>query len=286
MIRKDQGEVAVLLSMNQEGRVEIESFCLPSRKKKFTRDSLRNAYLAASADATLHDKEAHYELSSYLTSMYSVDIKPLVSKLMPANIAEVVQTQNLNYAKLFDIKRMKRKVSIETPKTFQNFEIPETFENDKISNIKHGFYCINHTPLSSFIYAFSASEIGELKPIRTDICFEPRAILAPRKYKPVAKKVRPILGELPQKFRIIRDIRGDPLQDMPKLSTSPAEFVPTGRYSQERKEIIDKIHAEDFLWPEERMLMHHSMMLQEKGFAWDDTERGKFREDFYQLICL
>ena len=98
--------------------------------------------------------------------------------------------------------------------------------------------------MSSFIHRLSDSEIGELKPTRTDIYFEPRAVLASRKYKPVAKKVKPILGELPQKFRIIRDIKGDPLKDMPKLSTNPPEFEPVGRYTQERKEIIDKIHGD------------------------------------------
>ncbi|KAJ3779488.1 hypothetical protein GGU10DRAFT_240718, partial [Lentinula aff. detonsa] len=72
-----------------------------------------------------------------------------------------------------------------------------------------------------------------------------------RKYKPVAKKVKPIIGELPQRFRIIREITGDPLKDMPKLSTHPPEFTPTGRYTEERKAIIDKVHEGDFLWPEE-----------------------------------
>jgi hypothetical protein len=39
-----------------------------------------------------------------------------------------------------------------------------------------------------------------------------------KKYKPVALKVRPILGELPEKFRIIRNIIGDPLEHLPALS--------------------------------------------------------------------
>jgi hypothetical protein len=38
--------------------------------------------------------------------------------------------------------------------------------------------------------------------------------IAKKKYKPVALKVRPILGELPDKFRIIRDIVGDPLMSL------------------------------------------------------------------------
>ncbi|KAH7917089.1 hypothetical protein BV22DRAFT_991874, partial [Leucogyrophana mollusca] len=45
-------------------------------------------------------------------------------------------------------------------------------------------------------------------------------------------------------------------------------------------------HAEDFLWPEERKLMHHFMSLQEKGFAWDDSERGHLREDFFPPVDM
>ncbi|EPS94925.1 hypothetical protein FOMPIDRAFT_1079478, partial [Fomitopsis schrenkii] len=54
-----------------------------------------------------------------------------------------------------------------------------------------------------------------------------------KKYKPVALKTRPVLGTVPEKFRIIRHITGDPLATMPQLPTRPRHFVPTGRYTQE-----------------------------------------------------
>ena len=104
------------------------------------------------------------------------------------------------------------------------------------------------------------------------------------KYKPVALKTRPVIQELPPEFRIKREIIGDPLAEMPKLSPNPPDFVPTGRYTEERQDKIDKIHGEDFLLPEERKLMHHFMMEQDLGFAGDDTERGSFREDFFPPI--
>jgi hypothetical protein len=109
-------------------------------------------------------------------------------------------------------------------------------------------------------------------------------VLATKKYKPVALKTRPIYGELPERFQIKREITGDPLEGMPGLSPNPTEFTPTGRYMAERKEIIDKIHAGDFLWLEERKLMHHFMMLQEIAFAWDDSERGSVRHDFFPPV--
>lgn len=104
------------------------------------------------------------------------------------------------------------------------------------------------------------------------------------KYKRVADKVRPILGHLDERFRIVRNITGDPLQDLPTLPTNPGEFEPTGRYTLERKNDMDKMHPEGFLWPEERKLLHQFMMLHNEGFAWTDEERGSFRTDFFHPI--
>jgi hypothetical protein len=49
----------------------------------------------------------------------------------------------------------------------------------------------------------------------------PMATYAKKKYKPVAQKVRPVLDSLPVKFRIVRQIQGDPLANMPILSPNP-----------------------------------------------------------------
>lgn len=106
------------------------------------------------------------------------------------------------------------------------------------------------------------------------------------KYKPVAQKVRPLHAELPAKYRITREITGDPLENMPVLNPRPPEFKSTGRYTQERKDLIDQVHKGEFLWPEERKLVHHLMMEQENAFAWDDSERGSFRTDFFPPIAM
>jgi len=106
------------------------------------------------------------------------------------------------------------------------------------------------------------------------------------KYKPVAFKTKPVVQELPAEFRIKREIIGDPLAEMPELSPNPPEFVPTGRYTEARKDKMDEVHGGDFLLPEERKLMHHFMAEQNLGFAWDDSERGRFREDFFPPIDI
>jgi len=109
-------------------------------------------------------------------------------------------------------------------------------------------------------------------------------VFVKKKYKPVAKKVRPVAATLPDKFRIVRNIDGDPLADMPTLDPVPPPFQPTGRYTEERKEGIDKAHPEGFLWDEERNLMHDFMCKQNEGFAWNDSERGSFRTDFFPPV--
>ena len=92
-----------------------------------------------------------------------------------------------------------------------------------------------------------------------------------KKYKPVALKVKPVIGELPDKFRIIRWITGDPLQNLPMLPMNPPPFTPTGRYTQERKDLFDKLNP-GFLLPAERALMHYFMMAHQDGFAWETSE--------------
>jgi len=105
-------------------------------------------------------------------------------------------------------------------------------------------------------------EAGNLEEIEEKVisCFA-------KKYKPVALKVKPVLGTLPERFRITREIVGDPLQGMPKLPEHPPEFEPRGRYTLERKEKLDMAHEEGFLWPEERKLMHWLIEEQNEAFA-------------------
>ena len=107
---------------------------------------------------------------------------------------------------------------------------------------------------------------------------------AKKKYKPVARKVQPILGTLPSRFRIERNIIGDPLAGLPVLPTHPPPFAPCGRYTKERRAKMDDLHPQGFLWPAERDLMHHFVSIQNKGFAWDNSERGHFCEDFFPPV--
>jgi hypothetical protein len=57
---------------------------------------------------------------------------------------------------------------------------------------------------------------------------------AKKRYKPVAKKVRPVIGELPEKFHIECKIIGNPLDDLPILNPNPPPFIPSNRYTLEQ----------------------------------------------------
>jgi len=94
-------------------------------------------------------------------------------------------------------------------------------------------------------------ETGNLEEVKEEVvsCFT-------KKYKPVTLKVKLVLGTLPERFRITREIVSDPLQGIPELPEHPPEFEPRGRYTLEKKENLDMVHKEGFLWPEERKLMH------------------------------
>ncbi|KAG5725772.1 hypothetical protein E4T56_gene6904 [Termitomyces sp. T112] len=54
----------------------------------------------------------------------------------------------------------------------------------------------------------------------------------------------------------------------------------------ECKETIDQAHGDGFLWPEEMKAVHHLMMLQNEAFAWDDSQRGRLKEEFFPPVVM
>jgi len=110
------------------------------------------------------------------------------------------------------------------------------------------------------------------------------AVCFTKKYKPVTLKVKPVLRTLPEKFRIIQDIREDPLKDLPILLERPPDFVPKERYMAERKEKLNMTHGSEFLWPKERKLMHWMIVEQNQALAWEDPEKGRFKKEYFPAI--
>jgi hypothetical protein len=106
-----------------------------------------------------------------------------------------------------------------------------------------------------------------------------------KKYKPVAQKVKSVIAELPERFRINHQIIGDPLEHMPSLNPNPLPFIPTGCYMCDWCDALDQKHKK-FLWPAELNLMHDFMCQQNTAFAWDDSKRGSFRPNFFPPIDI
>jgi len=77
-----------------------------------------------------------------------------------------------------------------------------------------------------------------------------KGVVTKKKYKPVALKVRPVITELPERFCIHHNIIGNPLEAMPTLNPNPPPFTPTGRYTFEQCDKVDRNHG-DFLWDQE-----------------------------------
>jgi len=40
-------------------------------------------------------------------------------------------------------------------------------------------------------------------------------------------------------------------------------------------------HRSEFLWPKKRKFMHWMIVEQNQAFAWEDPERGRFKEKYF-----
>jgi hypothetical protein len=106
-----------------------------------------------------------------------------------------------------------------------------------------------------------------------------------RKYRKAEDRIQPIATQLPEEFRIIRNIIGDPLENMLVLPTHPPDFVPSLQYMQEWYKKL-QLNPNGFLWPEEEKLAHHLVKEQEECLLWIEEEKGEFRQDFFPPVCI
>ncbi|XP_006456524.1 hypothetical protein AGABI2DRAFT_146341 [Agaricus bisporus var. bisporus H97] len=104
-------------------------------------------------------------------------------------------------------------------------------------------------------------------------------------YKKVANKVRPVPGTMPSDIRIIRKFPEDPLETLPKISPFPPKFSPGLRLTQERMDQLG-LFSSEFLWEEEKKLVARVLLMNEKGLAWDETEKGRFRDEYFSPVKI
>jgi hypothetical protein len=112
----------------------------------------------------------------------------------------------------------KAQITAYTP--LNTFHVPDAHINaclhlSHIENTKNNISPINSTIPQFLSSIFNSSDsYFNLQPISEAL----RSIFARKKYKPVAQKIRTVLADLPEKFRIVRNIVGDPLAVMSPLA--------------------------------------------------------------------
>lgn len=128
-------------------------------------------------------------------------------------------------------------------------------------------------------------EMPELEPQEDDIDSDydeddPDLVKYGLKYKKVQHKVHPRSIPMPEDQKPQRRFPEDPLKNLPTLPYRPPDFLPSAKITSERMEEL-AIHKHEELWPEERRLLQHVIQLNERSIAFDENERGTFRNDYF-----
>ena len=93
-------------------------------------------------------------------------------------------------------------------------------------------------------------------------------------YKPIAKKVQPVLAPLKEKYHVLRWLPDNPLAGLITLPTNPPEFIPGQRFTQEHADALD-LNPAQWLWPKGVKLVRWMVLNHEITFTWTATEHGR-----------
>ena len=100
------------------------------------------------------------------------------------------------------------------------------------------------------------------------------------KYRKVEDRVRPVPAVMPEDVKVQRNYPEDPLKNLPTLPTCAPDFAPTTKITQER---MDKLGIDENpdLTDEEKRLLKHILVINERSIAFEESERGTFRRDYF-----
>ncbi|EIN12956.1 hypothetical protein PUNSTDRAFT_27916, partial [Punctularia strigosozonata HHB-11173 SS5] len=104
-------------------------------------------------------------------------------------------------------------------------------------------------------------------------------------YKRVDRKIKPVPGVYPEDAKVTRQFPRNPLTGLTKLPERPPDFTPTQKITQERMNAMD-INSDHYLWPEEEKLIKHVLVKNERALAFEDYERGIFRDDYFSPYII
>ena len=104
-------------------------------------------------------------------------------------------------------------------------------------------------------------------------------------YKPVAKKVRPVLASLEEEYQVLRWLPDDPLAGLIPLPTHPLAFMPGKRFTQECANALD-LDPTKWLWLEEVKLVWWMVLNHKTTFTWVPTECGHLDDRYFPLVKI
>ena len=101
----------------------------------------------------------------------------------------------------------------------------------------------------------------------------------------MARKVNPISGIIPDEFKNVRRFPHDPLEGLPSVPTHPPPFSAGSRLTDDRWNLIrEDLVTKSKLLPAEIELVAHILKVNELGLAWEDSEKGQFRTDYFEPV--
>ena len=220
-----QGESAVLIELDENG---VPRICAVQKSKPegFTMEEIRMAYLTTAVPRVENDALAVQLFQEYVGQLAG-----------ESEIRDTYVTRVENRAPERSSGRMKDPLAQFTVSRIE----PESSEEEYTQHTSGDrCSCCNYADWVVPGFEENVTRDAFLEQIvpggddEEDPQLEKLEVFS-KKYKPVAKKVKPVLGTSTEEFRIERHIIGDPLADMPQLNPNPPEFKPTGRYTTECK---------------------------------------------------
>ena len=94
-----------------------------------------------------------------------------------------------------------------------------------------------------------------------------------------------VAGTFLEFARVIRQFLEDHLLSLLILTPNPLEFKLIERISEERMKML-LINEERWLWPEEIKLFQHIMVLNQDVLAFEENQRGTFKESYFSLYII
>ena len=164
-----------------------------------------------------------------------------------------------------------------TPRPFQGAPESFAFFTTVHESISHALQLVSVPSMKITATAFTEEALRSqytLNPIRHTFT-----------YKKVVNRVKPVAMMMPQYARIIRHFPEDPLLTLIPLTFHPSEFS--------SGQCLTKDHMTDlgilnntFLWPEERKLTAQVLCNNELALAWDESEKGRFHNDYFEPVVI